>query len=237
MKIKALIIDDEPLARNVIEQFALKLPNLIIEGSCADAICAHQMLQEKSIDLLFLDINMPKLSGISFVRNLKNPPLIIFTTAYSEYALEGFELNAIDYLKKPFSFERFCQAFFKAEELIHLKKGTPASAEPKNEFLFIKSNKKSVRVRFSEILYIEGLGDYIKIHLKDQKIVTNLSMKKIISLLPENKFYRIHKSFIIALDHIDSIEGNLVEINKNKLPVGNNYRQDFMQLMDQFSAE
>lgn len=237
MKIKALIIDDEPLARNVIEQFAQKLPNLIIEGSCSDAICAHQMLQEKSIDLLFLDINMPKLSGISFVRNLKNPPLIIFTTAYSEYALEGFELNAIDYLKKPFSFERFCQAFFKAEELIHLKKGIPADTEPKNEFLFIKSNKKSVRVRFSEILYIEGLGDYIKIHLKDQKIVTNLSMKRIFSLLPENKFYRIHKSFIIALDHIDSIEGNLVEINKNKLPVGNNYRQDFMQLMDQFSAE
>ncbi len=237
MKIKALIIDDEPLARNVIEQYAQKLPNLVIEGSCADAICAHQMLQEKSIDLLFLDINMPKLSGISFVRNLKNPPLIIFTTAYSEYALEGFELNAIDYLKKPFSFERFCQAFFKAEELIHLKKGTLADTEPKNEFLFIKSNKKSVRVRFNEILYIEGLGDYIKIHLKDQKIVTNLSMKRIFSLLPENKFYRIHKSFIIALDHIDSIEGNLVEINKNKLPVGNNYRQDFMQLMDQFSAE
>ena len=237
MKIKALIIDDEPLARNVIEQYAKKMPDLVIEGTCADAICAHQMLQEKSIDLLFLDINMPKLSGISFVRNLKNPPLIIFTTAYSEYALEGFELNAIDYLKKPFSFERFCQAFFKAEELIHLKKGIPADTELNNEFLFIKSNKKSVRVKFCEILYIEGLGDYIKIHLKDQKIVTNLSMKKIFSFLPENKFYRIHKSFIIALDHIDSIEGNLVEINKIKLPVGNNYRQDFMQLMERFSAE
>ena len=239
MKIKALIIDDEPLAQNVIQQYAKKLPELVIEATCNDAICAHQVPREKAIDLLFLDINMPKLSGISFLRNLKNPPLVIFTTAYSEYALEGFELNAIDYLKKPFSFERFCQAYFKAEELIHMKRGIGAEAETevKNEFLFIKSNKKSIKVKFSDILYIEGLGDYIKIHLKEQKIVTNLSMKKIFTLLPENKYYRIHKSFIVALEHIDSIEGNLVEINKTKLPLGNNYRQEFTQFMNRFMAE
>jgi len=121
--IKALIVDDEPLAQEVIKQYALKLPDLEITASCNDAICAHKALQEQQIDLLFLDINMPKLSGISFLKTLKNPPLVIFTTAYSEYALEGYELNAIDYLKKPFSFDRFCKAYFKAEELINLKSG------------------------------------------------------------------------------------------------------------------
>lgn len=239
MEIRALIIDDEPLAQNVIIQYAQKLPNLIIEGTCNDAICAHKKLQETQVDLIFLDINMPKMSGISFLRNLKNPPLVIFTTAYSEYALEGFELDAIDYLKKPFSFERFCKGFFKAEELLQLKQSTSGNtvSEVQNDFLFIKSNKKSIKVKFNEILFIEGLGDYIRIHLPDQKIVTNLSMKKILALLPENKFYRIHKSYIISLDRIDLIEGNMVEINKTKLPIGNSFRQDFTKFINTFLAE
>lgn len=183
---------------------------------------------------------MPKMSGISFLKNLKNAPLVIFTTAYSEYALEGYELNAIDYLKKPFSFERFCKAYYKAEELIQLHKNaqSPASVPATvNDFLFIKSNKKSVKVKFSEILYIEGLGDYIKIHLTDNKLVTNLSMKKIFSLLPQNEFYRTHKSFIISLDKVDSVEGNMVSINGNKLPIGNSYRQDFLSFVNQFLAD
>ncbi|HKI87569.1 MAG TPA: LytTR family DNA-binding domain-containing protein [Draconibacterium sp.] len=239
MKIKALIVDDEPLAQNVIQQYAKKLPQLSIEGACNDAICAHEVLQEKQIDLLFLDINMPKLSGIAFLRNLKNAPLVIFTTAYSEYALEGFELDAIDYLKKPFSFDRFCKAVFKAEELLQLKHTsyTQITTESQPDFLFIKSNKKTIKVKFDDIFYIEGLGDYIQIHLVNQKIVTNLSMKKILSLLPENKFYRIHKSFIISLDKIDLVEGNMVQINKNKLPIGNSYRQDFMEFINHFLAE
>ena len=239
MEVKALIIDDEPLAINVIEQYAKKLPNLKIEATCNDAICAHQKLNEFQIDLIFLDINMPKMSGTSFLRHLKNPPLVVFTTAYSEYALEGFELDAIDYLKKPFSFDRFCKAFFKAEEILQLKNNTtkPSLTENANDFLFIKSNKKSVKVNFNEILYIEGLGDYIRIQLKDRKIVTNLSMKKILALLPENKFYRIHKSYIISVDKVESVEGNLVEIEKNKLPVGNSYRQEFMQFINTFLAD
>ena len=130
MEIKALIIDDEPLAQEVIKQYAQKLPDLKIAGTCNEAICAHKFLNENDIDLLFLDINMPKLSGISFLRNLKNPPLVIFTTAYSEYALEGFELNAIDYLKKPFSFERFCKAYYRAEELIDRKSTRLNSSHP-----------------------------------------------------------------------------------------------------------
>lgn len=239
MEIKALIIDDEPLAHEVIKQYAQKLPDLSIVGTCNEAICASKFLNENTVDLIFLDINMPKLSGISFLRNLQNPPIVIFTTAYSEYALEGYELNAIDYLKKPFSFERFYKAYNKAEELLRLKQNANnhTKEDINSGFLFIKSNKKSVKVKFSEILYIEGLGDYIKIHLQNQKLVTNLSMKKIFSLLPSQRFYRIHKSYIISLDNIESLEGNMVNIQGNKLPVGNSYRQEFIQFINNFMAD
>jgi len=240
MEVKALITDDEPLAQNVIQQYAQKLPDLTIIGTCNDAICAHKFLQENSVDLLFLDINMPKLSGISFLKNLKNPPLVIFTTAYSEYALEGFELNAVDYLKKPFSFDRFCKAYFRAEELLQLKLQSQTdntTNENTDDFLFIKSDKKTIKVKFEDLYYIEGLGDYIKLHLKDKKLVTNLSMKKIFTLLPKNSFFRTHKSFIISLDKIDAIEGNMTLINGKKLPIGNSYRQEFMQFIKGFVAE
>ncbi len=239
MKIKALIIDDEPLAQNVIQQYAQKLPDLVIAGTCNDAVCASKVIRETQVDLLFLDINMPKLSGISFLKNLNNPPLVIFTTAYSEYALEGFELNAVDYLKKPFSFERFCKAYFRAEELLLLKQGNQMHEDPslQSDFLFIKSDKKTIKVKFSDIYYIEGLGDYIKLHLVNKKIVTNLSMKRIIELLPDNLFFRIHKSFIVSIEKIESVEGNMVKTNNIKIPIGNSYRQDFMQLIKTFLAE
>jgi DNA-binding LytR/AlgR family response regulator len=239
MEIKGLIVDDEPLARNVIQEYAKKIPSLTIIGECDDAICAHQQLQKKHVDLLFLDINMPKLTGIEFLKTLKNPPLVIFTTAYSEYALDGFELNVIDYLKKPFSFERFCKAYFRAEEQLLLKKSVqrPDIREKHHDFLFIKSDKKTIKVKISDICYIEGLGDYIKLYMTDKKLVTNLSMKKIENLLPENQFYRIHKSFIISLDKIELIEGNMVKINNVKLPVGNSFRQNFMLHIKNFLAE
>ncbi len=235
MTIKALIIDDEPLAQKVIEQYALKIPELSISGKCKDAICAYQFLQETNVDLIFLDINMPKLSGISFLKNLKDAPLAIFTTAYPDYALEGFELNAVDYLKKPFSFERFSTAFFKAADLIRLRKKTgrsEGSNSPK-DFIFIKSNKKNYRIQFSQIEYIEGLGDYIQIHLHGQKIITNLSMKKMMDLLPNNQFVRIHKSYIIAWEKMDYLEGNSVMINNKRIPVGNSYRNDFLNLVNE----
>lgn len=239
MEVRALIIDDEPLAQDVIKQYANKLPELNIIGTCNDAICAHSKLQEEMVDLLFLDINMPKLSGISFLKNLKNPPLVIFTTAYSEYALEGFELNAVDYLKKPFSFDRFCKAYFRAEELLQLQNTSNSipKFEIENDFLFIKANKKTIKVNFSDIQFIEGLGDYIKIHLNDNRIVANLSMKKIHSLLPQDKFYRTHKSFIVSLENIDSIEGNMTVLGSSKLPIGNSYRADFMKFVKNYLAE
>ncbi len=238
MEIKAVIIDDEPLAQNIIKQYALKIPDLTVVATCNDAICAHTVLNEQAVDLLFLDINMPKLSGISFLKNLSNPPQVIFTTAYSEYALEGFELNAIDYLKKPFSFDRFCKAYYRAEEIIRLKQQSSApTIEPDTDFLFIKSNKKTIKIKYADILFIEGLGDYIKIHLSNEKHVTNLSMKKIFGLLPEKQFYRIHKSFIISIDKIENIEGNMVSINGMKLPIGNSYRQNFVGFINSFLAE
>ncbi len=239
METKAIIIDDEPLARNVILEYSKKIPSLKIVGECQDAICAHQMLQTRAIDLIFLDINMPKLSGIDFLRNLKNPPLVIFTTAYSEYAMDGYELNVIDYLKKPFSFERFCKAYFRAEELLLLKQTSNKTdvVETPNDFIFVKSDKKTIKVNISEIFYVEGLGDYIKIYVGDKKLVTNLSMKKIESLLPVNQFYRIHKSFIISLQKIESIEGNMIKINNTKVPIGNSYRQDFMNHIKNYLAE
>ena len=239
MEIKGIVIDDEPLARNVIKEYAKKISTLNIVGECEDAICAHQFLQTKKIDIIFLDINMPKLSGIEFLKNLKNPPLVIFTTAYSEYAMEGYELNIIDYLKKPFSFERFCKAYFRAEEMILLKQSASTNEviEKQNDFIFIKSDKKSIKVNISNILYIEGLGDYIKIFLNDKKLVTNISMKKIENLLPETQFYRIHKSYIISIAKVESIEGNMVKINNIHLPIGNSYRQDFMLHIKQFLAD
>lgn len=240
MEVRAIIIDDEPLARNVIKEYSRKLPSLNIVGECNDAICAHQIIQNNMVDLLFLDINMPKLSGIDFLKTLINPPLVILTTAYSEYAMEGFELNVTDYLKKPFSFERFCKAFFKAEELISLKNlanNNSIQIEKSNNYIFIKSDKKTIKINIPDIFYIEGLGDYIKIYFSDKKIVSNLSMKKIENLLPKDDFYRIHKSFIISINKIDCIEGNLVKINNTKLPIGNSFRQNFMLHIKNFLAE
>ena len=153
--------------------------------------------------------------------------------------MEGFELNAIDYLKKPFSFDRFCKAYFRAEELLQLKQVSQVTntIEKADDFLFIKSDKKTVKVKFSDIYYIEGLGDYIKIHLANKKLVTNLSMKKIFSLLPDESFYRIHKSYIISLDKIETVEGNMTTLNNTKLPIGNSYRQEFMKFIKEFLAE
>lgn len=230
--IKAIIVDDEPLARQVITQYAKEVPGLEILWCCNNALDANRILKEEKIDLMFLDVNMPLLSGLDLLKNLTHPPLVVLTTAYSDYALEGYELNILDYLKKPFSFDRFFKAIQKAEEQLALM--AQKTEPPKNNnYIFIKANKKVVRVEIEKILFIEGLGDYIKLHLNDSHLVTNLSMKKMEELLPPTDFLRIHKSYIIRLDQIRSIEGNLIEIGKNKLPVGSNYRQAFNDLIDE----
>ena len=239
MGISALIIDDEPLARNIIKEYSRNIPALNILGECADAVEASQFLLQNHIDLIFLDINMPKISGIDFLRNLVHPPMVILTTAYSEYALEGYELNIIDYLKKPFSFERFFKAYLKAEDYYQIRKNYQTDVETTNQkqFIFLKSDKKNIKINISEICFIEGLGDYIKVYTSSQKYISNLSMKKIIDCLPHEKFLRIHKSYIIAIDKIETFEGNLVKINNSKLPVGNNYKNDLLNFIRNYTAE
>lgn len=239
MGISALIIDDEPLARNIIKEYSRNIPALKIAGECSDAVEASLFLHQHQTDLIFLDINMPKISGIDFLRNLVHPPMVILTTAYSEYALEGYELNIIDYLKKPFSFERFFKAYLKAEDYFQIRKNFQPDIELKNQkdFIFLKSDKKNIKINVSEICFIEGLGDYIKVYTTTQKFISNLSMKKITDCLPLEKFLRIHKSYIVAIDKIESLEGNLVKINNSKLPVGNNYKNDLLNLIRSYSAE
>jgi len=225
MILRTLVIDDEPLAQNILRKYAEDIKSIDIKGYCSDAVEAIQILENQSIDLIFLDINMPKLSGIEFLKTLKNPPLVILTTAYTDYAMEGYELNVLDYLAKPFSFARFLKAVQKAEQQFQLIQKTITAEKP--ESVFIRSNKKTYQVKFSDIIYIEGLGDYIKIFTEKTHLVTNYSMKKMEELLPENEFYRIHKSHIVNLKKVVAIEGNMIELPNIKLTIGSNYRVDF----------
>lgn len=235
MKIKCLIIDDEPLAQRVIERYAENLPFVEIICKCNNAVEAFEVLHDHFIDLIFLDINMPKLSGLDFLKTLKNPPLVIVTTAYAEYAIQGYELNVVDYLMKPFSFERFFKAIQKAEEMLKSREFPhPVHAEQgktEDEFIFIKSSKKTYKVNLSEILYIEALGDYVKIFTPDKMIVSYQSLKNIETLLPPHQFPRIHKSYIISLSKIELIEGNQVKIKDRLIPVGTNFKTDFERLI------
>ena len=235
MKIKCLVIDDEPLAQRVIEKYAEDLPFLEIMHKCDHAMDALELLKTNETDLIFLDINMPKLTGIEFLRTLKHPPLVIITTAYAEYAIQGYDLNVLDYLMKPFSFERFVKAVQKAQETL-LKRDQyeteSISPEPaEDDFIFIKSSKKTFRVNFTDILFVEALGDYVKIFTTDKMIVSYLSMKNLEKLLPPKNFPRIHKSYIIAMSKVELIEGNHVKIKDRRIPIGTNYKAEFEKLI------
>jgi DNA-binding LytR/AlgR family response regulator len=231
MKIRCLIVDDEPLAQRVLEKYVTDVPYLELAGKCGNAMEAMEMLREEQTDLVFLDINMPKLSGIDFLKAQKNPPLIVITTAYPEYAIEGYELNVLDYLLKPIPFERFLKAMEKAEEaLLSRQVQTPQPAQgmgSDDPFIFIKSSKKTYKVNLDNILYIEALGDYAKVFTTDRMIVTYQSLKNIETLLPPKTFPRIHKSYIISLSKVELIEGNQVKIRDRMIPIGTNYKADF----------
>ena len=218
MKISCIIIDDEPSSQNVLKSFINKVEYLDLKHACNDALEALEYLKKNPIDLLFLDINMPQLSGISFYKSLQNPPKVIFTTAYSEYALEGFNLNATDYLLKPFSFERFLKAVSKIKDI----------KDDKVDSIIIKSDKKLHQIKLEDIYYIESLGDYIKVHLKDKFLVVYKTLKNMNNDLPKSIFTQIHKSFIINKNKVDYIEGNLVIINSNKIPLGQKFKKDFL---------
>lgn len=237
MKIRCLIVDDEPLALDVLESYLTNDSELEMVGKAENALEAAEILRKNKVDIIFLDIHMPEIDGISFVRSLTNPPLIVFTTAYSEYAITGFELNAIDYLLKPISPERFEQAVNKAREYFNIRSQAPASnPEIEEDSIFIKANQKQQKVSFSNILYVEAFADYVKIFTPEKRLVTLQTMKNMEQKLPADLFCRIHRSFIVGLRHISAFSSTEVEVNGQKLPVGKNYREAFMKLMSGYQV-
>ncbi|MFY0591131.1 LytR/AlgR family response regulator transcription factor [Roseivirga sp.] len=223
--ITCLIVDDEPLSRNVLKTFINDHPDLSLQGECKDAFEAMDVLNKQSIDLLFLDINMPKLSGVNFYKGLSKKPQVIFTTAYPEFAVEGFELNAIDYLMKPIAFERFVQAIYKVKE----KLGKENEQEVALDYILLKADKKVYRTPFDDILFCEALGDYVKIHLSDKVLIVTTTMKKLLSELPNHLFIRTHKSYIINKTKFEYIEGNQVRIGDQMVAIGQSYREEVLR--------
>lgn len=230
MKIRTLIVDDEPHAIEVIEDHVSKFNQLELVGKCRDAIQAFQVLQQKPVDLMFLDIKMPGLSGTDFLKNLKNPPKVIFTTAYSEYALEAFDLNAIDYLLKPISFERFFRAVDKVCQLTEHKPTAIISHEVpvsgQEAFLYLKVERKTIKIAINEILWVESLRDYVKVVTETQTYISKQKISFLEEMLPDRRFVRIHRSFIVALGKISSFYAYSMEVKGHELPIGRNYKQD-----------
>jgi DNA-binding LytR/AlgR family response regulator len=222
MKINCAIIDDEPLSQDILIKYVNEIDRLHLIGVCDNALEANKLLQEQNIVLIFLDINMPRLSGLQFFRSLSNPPLVIFTTAYPEFAVDGFEVDAVDYLVKPFPFERFLKAVNKAFEKID--NNVNNSAE---DVLWLKSDKKLNRVNITEILFIEATGDYVKVVMENGNLLVHETMQAICEKLASLGFVRIHRSYIAAMNKIDYIEGNMVRIQDRMLPVGQAYRESF----------
>jgi len=235
MSLRCLVVDDEQLARTLLAEYIQKVPFLEHVGECKNPIEAMDCLENQDIDVLFLDIQMPELTGIEFLKTLKKKPVVILTTAYSEYALEGYELDVTDYLVKPFSLERFIQAVNKANDLITIqRKAEGASIDPGNTYLTVHADHKIYRLKLDEILYIEGLKEYVSYYTSDQRIIALESLKKLEETLPSDKFMRIHKSYIIPLDKVTSVVGNQVEIGNKLIPIGRSYRDlAFKLLLDE----
>ncbi|MEO1258007.1 MAG: LytTR family DNA-binding domain-containing protein [Bacteroidota bacterium] len=237
--INTIIVDDEPLALDVLETYIEKIPDLHLVKRCNNAFEANEALKEYDIDLMFLDIQMPQLTGIDLLKTLTDPPLVVFTTAYSNYAIEGFELNATDYLLKPISLERFIKASNKAIEQIELRRKENAvnfEVNSPEDFTFVKADKKYVKVKFSEVLYIEGLKDYVIIRTEKGRVITLQTMKSLEQKLPQKMFKRIHRSFIVNIDQIQAVLGNMVEViekgQAKHLPIGKNYRDELLALIN-----
>jgi len=236
--IKTIIVDDEPLAQDVIESHLEKLADFELVAKCNNVVEANEILSTEQVDIIFLDIQMPQITGIEFVKTLQNPPLIVFTTAYDNYAIEGFELNAVDYLLKPISLDRFMKAANKARDKFE-SLATPISAakeEVKEDYIFVKADKKLIKVNFDDIIYIEGLKDYVIIRMNEGRVITLQTMKSLEAKLPQDKFKRIHRSYIVGLNKIQAVIGNMVEItekNQSKhLPIGKNYREQLQNIID-----
>lgn len=229
-KYNCIIVEDEPLAAEVLSDYVKQIPFLELKGICTDAIYAMEKLQQEPVDLIFLDIHLPKLKGLDLLRSLPHPPQVIITTAYQEYALQGYEFNVLDYLLKPIEFSRFLMAVNK------LKQATTATSVsiaplPQRMHLFFNVNKKKIKIYLDEILYIESLKEYIRIITKDKSILTKFQLGQIEELLARNNFLRIHRSFIVAQDKIEAISATDVEINGQSLPIGRSYKELVMNIL------
>ena len=234
MKLKTIAIDDEPLALRLVSVYVSITPFLELVGAFDNPLDAIDFLSTQSADLIFVDIQMPDLTGIEFARSLENAPKIIFTTAYEKYALEGFKLNAIDYLLKPFSYEEFLKAAQKARKQSELEASVLPTIEANSQFLFLKSEYKIRRINFNDILYIEGLKDYIKVYTtgEDKPVLSLNSIKSLEQKLPEDQFMRVHRSFIVNLNKIDTIERSRIIFGKTYIPVSDQYKDKFQEYLD-----
>ena len=240
-KIKCLVVDDEPPAREILKQHIAGVEALELVGTCANAVEAISFLKDHSVDLIFLDIQMPQLLGTNFIRTLKAPPKVIFTTAFRKYALEGFELDAVDYLLKPISFERFLKGINKVLQInFPVENGSANTREtnkdPASSFLYFRADRKMVKVFFKDILFIEALKDYIKIVTQGKTIVTKYVLTTLAELLPADEFLRIHKSYIVAINKIESYNADCIQIAKHELPIGRLYKHDVGRILNASSA-
>ena len=225
MKTHCIIVDDEPLARKAMISLLSRFEDMEVVADCEDTFKAMSVLKAKRVDLMFLDIHMPEVSGLEFLRTLKNPPAVILTTAHREYALEGYELDVVDYLLKPVSFERLMKAINKYYELHHAKVSfSPTEEGAKNDFITIRAERKNIRVNLEDILWVRSLKDYVQIHTVDQKHITQLTLGEIETMLPDQLFIRIHRSYIINISKVTAFTGQDVEINEMELPIGGSYK-------------
>lgn len=235
MKIKCLIVDDEPLAVEIIESYLERLDDMEVVGKCNNALRAFEVLQKEEVDLLFLDIQMPKLTGIDFLKTLKNPPKVILTTAYREYAIEGYELDVLDYLLKPISFERF----FKAVSKVYKKESSADSinsgpgANGEEPYIYLKADKKMVKVLLNDIRYIESLKDYVRLKTSGRDVITHQTISYFEEKLPEDQFIRIHRSFIVPINKIESFSASAIEVPGQELPIGRMYKNQVLAVLNE----
>jgi len=230
--IKCIIVEDETLAQQVLQSHLQMTDRFELLAVCNNALEARDVLNNRDIDLMFLDIQLPGMTGLHFLRTLQNPPLVVLTTAYSEYAVESYEFNIIDYLLKPISFERFCKAVNKIVDGRLLTQPAKERESQSTDHIFVKSNSKFIKVNFSEIIYIEGMKDYLKVHARDYKLVTLQTMNEMEKILPPRQFMRVHKSYIVAVSHIKSIYGNSIELGNETIPIGVSYKEKVMELVN-----
>ncbi|TWF39584.1 LytTR family two component transcriptional regulator [Chitinophaga polysaccharea] len=228
-KINCMIVDDEPIARDILQTYIQRVPELELVKSCRNATEAYEGLYGQQVDLIFLDIQMPVITGTEFMRSLRKPPLVVFTTAYSSYAVEGFELNSVDYLLKPITFERFYQAVQKVNERMAIKQIPVPETEHQPDYLFIRQDNRLVRVEHDQILYIQAERDFSSVYLKETRLLAGMHLKLFEDLLPLKQFLRVHRSYIVNLKAIRAIKGNVIELENAEVPIGASNREELFQ--------